>query len=66
MDKYVKITKIILEESKNMYGWLDWIVIADLPITIVENDYYIKLSHLLSTTFDSCKALHKNAFTIHV
>jgi hypothetical protein len=51
MDKYVKITKVISEEAKNMYGWLEWIVMADLPITIVENDYYIKRSNLLPTTY---------------
>jgi len=51
MDKYVKITKVVSEEAKNMYSWLEWIVKTDLPITIVKNDYYIKRSNLLPMTY---------------
>ena len=39
MDSYVIITKTISPEAKDMYGWIEWIVMADLPIYCVENEY---------------------------
>ena len=51
MEKFVTVTKLISTEAKNMYGWIEWIVMADLPITCVENEYYQKRSNLAPTTY---------------
>jgi hypothetical protein len=49
LDTYVKVTKLVSADAKSMYGWIEWIVMTDLPITIVENEYYRKRSNLKST-----------------
>ena len=51
MDKYLKITKRVSDEAKNMYGLLEWIVMADLPLKSVENEYFQKRSNLKPTTY---------------
>jgi hypothetical protein len=37
--------------AKMMHRWIEWIVSADLPLCIVENEYYRKNSSLKSTTY---------------
>ena len=51
MDTYVTITRVVSDEAKNMSSWIEWIVFADLPITIVENEYYRKNSKLKPTSY---------------
>ena len=34
IDAYVIITKVVSEEAKNMNSWIEWIVLADLPISV--------------------------------
>ena len=40
MDSYVRVTKTVSPDAKNMFAWIEWIVMADLPITVVDNEYY--------------------------
>jgi hypothetical protein len=47
----VVITKIISPEAKDMFGWIEWIVMADLPIYNLENEYFRKRSNLKPTTY---------------
>ena len=42
MGNWVTVTKIVSPEAKNMFGWIEWIVMADLPLKIVKNEYYKK------------------------
>lgn len=51
MGNYVTVTKIVSAEAKNMFGWIEWIVMADLPMTVVENEFYKKRSNLEPTTY---------------
>lgn len=51
MGNYVTVTKIVSAEAKNMFGWIEWIVMADLPLKIVENEFYQKRSNLEPTTY---------------
>jgi hypothetical protein len=51
MENYIVATKIVSAEAKNMFGWIEWIVMADLPLTVVENEFYKKRSNLESTTY---------------
>ena len=39
MDSYVRVTKTVSPDAKNMFAWIEWIVMADLPITVVDNEY---------------------------
>ena len=48
---WITVTKIVSPEAKNMFGWIEWIVMADLPVTVVENELYKKRSNLESTTY---------------
>ena len=51
MDSYLKVTKAYSDEAKMMHSWIEWIVLADLPIYVVENDLYRKNSKLTATTY---------------
>ena len=51
MDSYVRVTKTVSPDAKNMFAWIEWIVMADLPITIVDNEYYRKRSNLKPTSY---------------
>ena len=51
MDNFVRVTKLVSSDAKNMFGWIEWIVMADLSITIVDNEYYRKRSNLKSTSY---------------
>lgn len=51
MGNWVTVTKIVSPEAKNMFGWIEWIVMADLPLKIVENEYYRKRTNLEPTTY---------------
>jgi hypothetical protein len=53
MDSFVSITKVVSDEAKNINSWIEWIVLADLPITVVENEHYRKNSTLKPTTYKS-------------
>ena len=49
MDSHV--TRVVTDEAKNMHRWIEWIVLADLPLYVVENERYRKNSSLKSTTY---------------
>ena len=49
MDSFVSITKVVSDEAKNISSWIEWIVLADLTITVVENDHYLKHTTLKPT-----------------
>jgi hypothetical protein len=51
MDAYVTITKAISDEAKNMASWIEWIVFADLPIYVTENELFRKNSKLNATNY---------------
>ena len=51
MDSYLKVTKAYSDEAKTMHSWIEWIVLADLPIYVVENDLYRKNSKLAATSY---------------
>ena len=36
-----------------MASWIDWIVFADLPIYVTENEFFRKHSNLALTTYKS-------------
>ena len=48
---WITVKKNVSPEAKNMFGWIEWIVMADLPVTVVENDLYKKRSNLSPTTY---------------
>ena len=48
---WITVKKIVSPEAKNMFAWIEWIVMADLPVTVVENDLYKKRSNLSPTTY---------------
>jgi hypothetical protein len=39
------------DEAKMMCRWIEWIVLADLPLYVVENEHYRKNSSLKPTTY---------------
>ena len=49
MDSHV--TRVVADEAKMMRRWIEWIVLADLPLYVVENEYYRKNTSLKSTTY---------------
>ena len=51
MDSFATITKVVSDETKMMHSWIEWIVLVDLPIYVVENDLYRKNSTLKPTTY---------------
>ena len=51
LETYFKVTKLVSADEKNMYGWIEWILMADPSITIEDNDYYRKRSNLKSTSY---------------
>ena len=51
MGNWVTVTKIVSAEVKNMFGWIEWIVMSDLPVKVVENEFYQKRSNLEPTTY---------------
>ena len=51
MDSYLNVTKVYSDEAKMMHSWIEWIVLADLPIYVVENPLYRKYSKLKQTTY---------------
>jgi len=51
LGNWITVTKVVSPEAKNMFGWIEWIVMADLPVTVVENEFYKKRSTLESTTY---------------
>ena len=51
MGNWVTVTKVVSAEAKNMFAWIEWIVMADLPLTVVENEFYKKRSNLEPTTY---------------
>ena len=53
MDSFVSITKVVSDEAKNISSWIEWTVLADLPITVVESEHYRKNSTLKPTTYKS-------------
>ena len=48
---WVTVTKVVSAEAKNMFAWIEWIVMVDLPLTVVENEFYKKQSNLEPTTY---------------
>ena len=52
MNRFV-VKKSVSSDAKSVHGWIEWIVLADLPVTIVQNEYYIKYSRnsLKPTTY---------------
>ncbi len=55
MDAYVTITKVVSDEAKNMASWIEWIVFADLPIYVTENELFRKNSKLDATNYKTVK-----------
>lgn len=55
MDKFVTFTKVVSNEAKNMASWIEWIVLSDLPITVVENKLFRKNSNLNLTSYKTCR-----------
>ena len=51
MGNWITVTKAVSSEAKNMFGWIEWIVMADLPVTVVENELYRRHSSLESTSY---------------
>ena len=51
MGSWVTVTKVVLAEAKNMFAWIEWIVEADLPLTVVESEFYRKRSNLEPTSY---------------
>ena len=51
MESFITITKVVSDEAKNMSSWIEWIVLADLPICVVENVQYHKFTTLKPTTY---------------
>ena len=51
LGNWITVTKVVSPEAKNMFCWIEWIIMADLPVTIVENELYKKRSNLESTTY---------------
>jgi hypothetical protein len=51
MDRFVQVHKIVSDKAKGIFGWIEWIVMADLPITIVDNPIYRKRSNLPPTNY---------------
>jgi len=49
--KFVTVTKIVSPEAKNMFGWIEWIVMCDLPLTVTENEQYRNKSKLQPTSY---------------
>lgn len=47
----VTITKSVSKESKSMFGWIELIVMRDLPLKIVDDDLFRNYSNLLSTSY---------------
>ena len=43
MNRFV-VEKAVSSDAKSMHGWIEWIVLAALPVTIVQNECYIKCS----------------------
>ena len=64
MDSFVTITKIVSDEAKNMSSWIEWIVLADLPITVVENEQYRKYTTLKPTTYKTVSKYMTSLFGI--
>ena len=52
MNRFV-MKKSISPDAKSIHGWIEWVVLADLPVTIVQNEYYVKYSRntLKPTTY---------------
>ena len=52
MNRFV-VKKSISRDARSIHGWIEWIVLADLPVTIVQNEYYVKYSRntLKPTTY---------------
>ena len=48
LESFISITKVVSDEAKNINSWIEWIVLADLPIYVVENEHYRKNSRTLS------------------
>ena len=62
MDSHV--TRVVTDEAKNMRRWIEWIVLADLPLYVVENEYYRKNSSLKATTYKTISKYMTNLLEI--
>ena len=51
LQSFITIKKVVSDEAKNINSWIEWIVFADLPIYVVENEHYRKNSTLKPTTY---------------
>jgi hypothetical protein len=51
LEEFISITKVVSDEAKNINSWIEWIVLADLPICVVENVQYHKFTTLKPTTY---------------
>jgi len=60
MDSYLKVTKAYSDEEKMMHSWIEWIVLADLPIYVVENEFYRKNSKLAATSYKTVTKYIRN------
>ena len=61
LEAFISITKVVSDEAKNINSWIEWIVLADLPIYVVENEHYRKNSTLKPTTY---KTITKHMTTL--
>jgi len=61
LESFISITKVVSDEAKNINSWIEWIVLADLPIYVVENEHYRKNSTLKPTTY---KTITKHMTTL--
>ena len=51
MDAFVTISNVVSDQAKNINSWIEWIVLANLPIIVVENEHYRKHTTLKPTTY---------------
>ena len=51
MGNWLTVTRVVSTEAKNIFAWMEWVVMADLPLTVVDNELFRKRSNLLPTSY---------------
>jgi hypothetical protein len=52
MGNWLTVTRVVSTEAKtNIFAWIEWVVMADLLLTVVDNDLFRKRSNLLPTSY---------------
>ena len=60
MRNWVTVTKVVSTQAKNMFAWIEWVVMADLPSTVVENEFYKRQSNLEPTKYKTVTKYMEN------